>query len=203
MSYDSVFGTLKAMLNFQPDYIFDTFVVTPNNEMAFSAANAIVDEMGTRFNPFFLYGAFGSGKTHLLHAIGNAAIKKRTGLRILLVSGRDFAADIATGLKRHKLPIGLKKPMTTFYQHYQNYDLLMIDGLEAIAYDDVAQNVALRLFDAVQKHNGQIIATTRVPTHRFPVMESYFREAYTTELIGEILAPEALVKNRHLLWRAE
>ena len=47
---------------------------------------------------------------------------------------------------------------------------------------------------------GQIIATTRIPTHRFPVMESYFREAYTTELIGEILAPEALVKNRHLLW---
>jgi len=123
-------------------------------------------------------------------------------MRILLVSGKDFAADIATGLKRHKLIHGLKRHMLTkFYQQYQNYDLLMIDGLEAIAYDDIAQNVALRLFDAVQKHNGQIIATTRVPTHRFPVMESYFREAYTTELIGEILAPEALVKNRHLLWR--
>ena len=189
------------MLNFQSDYIFETFVVTPNNEMAFSAANAIVDEMGTRFNPFFLYGAFGSGKTHLLHAIGNAAIKKRTGIRILLVSGRDFAADIATGLKRHRLANGLKKPLTTFYQKYQNYDLLMIDGFESLAYDDVAQNVALRLFDAVKKLNGQIIATTRVPTHRYPVMESYFRESYTTELIGEILAPEALVKNRHLLWQ--
>ena len=158
------------MLYFEPDYIFETFVVTPNNEMAFSAANAIVDEMGTRFNPFFLYGAFGSGKTHLLHAIGNAAIKKRTGLRIMIVSGRDFAADIATGLKRHKLAIGLKKPMTTFYQHYQNYDLLMIDGLEYIAYDDVAQNVALRLFDAVQKHNGQIIATTNSTMPAFVAM---------------------------------
>lgn len=91
-------------------------------------------------------------------------------------------------------------PLTNFYQHYQNYDLLMIDGFEALAYDDIAQNVALHLFDALLKHNGQVIATTRVPTHRFPVMESYFRDAYTTELIGEILAPEIMVKNRHLLW---
>jgi chromosomal replication initiator protein len=160
--------------------------------MAFSAANVIVDQMGTRYNPFFLYGAFGSGKTHLLHAIGNAAITKRTGMRIMLVSGKDFAADIASGLKKHKL--------TKFYQHYQDYDLLMIDGFEAIAYDDIAQNVALRLFDAVQKHCGQVIATTQIPTHRFPVMESYFREAYVSGLIAEILAPEALIKNRHLLW---
>src|SRR5665213_2213514 len=135
-----------AMLNFESDYIFDTFLVTPNNEMAFSAANAIVEEMGTRYNPFFLYGNFCSGKTHLLHAIGNAAVKKRTGMRILSVKGRDFAADISLALKKHKL--------TNFYQHYQNNDLLLIDGFEAIAYDDIAQNVALRLFDAVLKHDG-------------------------------------------------
>jgi hypothetical protein len=78
--------------------------------------------------------------------------------------------------------------MTTFYQHYQDYDLLMIDGLEAIAYDDVAQNVALRLFDAVQKHNGQIIATTRVPTHRFPVMESLPVFSHSLIRQGDVVA---------------
>jgi chromosomal replication initiator protein len=181
------------MLDFQSDYTFDRFLVTPNNEMAFDAANAIVEEMGTRYNPFFLYGGFGSGKTHLLHAIGNAAQKKQTGMRIALLKGKDLLAEISFGLKKHKL--------TNFYQRYQNYDLLLIDNFEALVWDDVAQNVALRLFDALWKQHKQIIVMTGMPTHRFPIIEGYFWDSYDTGLIAEIFAPEILVKNREILWR--
>lgn len=181
------------MPNFEPDYIFDTFLVTPNNELAFTAANAIVHEIGTRYNPFFLYGAFSSGKTHLLHAIGNAVQEQQPATRILFVKGKDFAADIAFALRKRKL--------TNFYHKYQDCDFLMIKGFDALVDNDIAQNVAIRLFDALYRQKKQIIATTGLPTHLFPVMEAYLRDSYDTGLIADVLAPEELVKNRYLMLR--
>ena len=77
----------------------------------------------------------------------------------------------------------------------------MIKGFDALVDNDIAQNVAIRLFDALYNQKKQIIATTGLPTHFFPVMETYIRDSYTTGLVADILAPEELIKNRFLMLR--
>jgi chromosomal replication initiator protein len=95
MLHEGRHAKLPPMPLFEPDYTFKHFVVTPNNELAFAAAAAIAKDPGSRYNPFFLYGDFGSGKTHLLHAVGNAIREEGTpGMRIMYVTGKDFAADM-------------------------------------------------------------------------------------------------------------
>jgi chromosomal replication initiator protein len=182
---------------FTPAYTFSSFIVAPYNEMAFEAAQAIVEEIGTRYNPFFLSGGFWSGKTHLLHAIGNAVQSKNgnyTSSRVFYVDGKVFAEDIALALKKRKL--------TALYKYYSPAlcDILMIDGFQALEYDDIAQNVAMRIVNALQKETKQVVITSTRPVHRFPVVEEYFRSEFATGLISEILAPEAFVKHRDMLW---
>jgi chromosomal replication initiator protein len=181
---------------FEPDYTFKHFVVTPNNELAFAAAAAIAKDPGSRYNPFFLYGDFGSGKTHLLHAVANAIREEGTpGMRIMYVTGKDFAADMPRTRN-------VRRPANyyPFYRPYGACDFLMIDGFEALGDDDVAQNAAIRLFDMLFKEKKQIMITSALPAHHFPVILEYFRNSYDTGLVGDIRAPESLVKHRELLW---
>lgn len=175
-----------------PDYTFQTFLVTPYNEMARDASKAIAEDPGVRYNPFFLSGPFGSGKTHLLHAIGNAIEQDKNYLRVTLVRGRDLAADIARAVKKHKL--------TNFYHAYGACELLLIDGFEAVRGDDHAQNVAIRLIDDLVRRKRQVVIASALPFREFPVIERYFLTSYDRGLVAEVLAPEALVKHRELLW---
>ena len=176
---------------FEPDYTFDSFVVTPHNEMAFNAAQAIAREPGARYNPFFLYGDTVSGKTHLLHAIGNAASKEKDYLGTLYVSGKQFYSDIVYALKKHKL--------TLFYRNYQKSALLMIDDFDVFEHKDVEQNAAIRLFDAMWKSKKQVIVTSRLPSRRFPIMEEYFYSSYDTGLICNVIPPDGLMANKALI----
>lgn len=175
---------------FEHDYTFDSFITTPHNEMAFNAAQMIAREPGTRYNPFFLYGDTVSGKTHLLHAIGNAASKEKSYLGTIYVSGKQLYSDISYAIKKHKL--------TLFYLNYQKCGLLMIDDFDIFANKDIEQNAAIRLFDAMWKSKKQVIVTSRLPSRHFPVIEEYFR-SYDTGLICDVTAPEGLMANKALL----
>jgi chromosomal replication initiator protein len=212
---------------FEADYTFDSFVATPNNELAFEAAQAIVREVGTRFNPFFFHGKSGSGKTHLLHAIGNAIQEQvqepphpaatKPWFLIRLFGVGDDNIDVSEPQPSRPtmksifiegadfvsdVSYALKKHrLTRFYQHYQNCDFLMIDGFEAFADKDIEQNAVIRLFDAMWKQKKQIIVASGLPSYRFPVIEEYFRTSYDTGLICDISSPEVLVANRAFLWR--
>jgi len=182
-------------MSFEPHYTFDTFVITPYNEAAFNAAQGVVKELGTRYTPLFICGSSFSGKTHLLHAIANA-IMEQGDASILSVKGKQFASDIAFALKKNKL----KHKLTDFYHNYQKCDILLIDGFDALVGDDVAQNVTMRLFDAMDKKRQQVIVTAGMESHRFPLIEEYLRFS-SAGMITDILAPEGLVKNRHLMLR--
>ena len=182
---------------FNPAYTFSSFIVAPYNEMAFEAAQVIAREQGSRYSPFFLSGGFWSGKTHLLHAIGNVLQSKdggRRSSRIFYVDGKVFAQDIATALKKRKL--------TALYKYYgpAACDVLMIDGFQALEYDDVTQNVAMRIVNALQKEAKQVVIASTRPVHRFAVVEEYFRSEFATGLIAEVFLPEAFVKHRDVMW---
>ncbi len=183
----------EVMTNrFEPDYTFENFITTPYNEMAFGAAQAIVREIGTRYNPFFFCGEIDSGKTHLLHAIGNAINKERDDINLHYTSGTKFAADVVYAIKKHKV--------TNFYLEYLKCDFLIIDGFDALLDKDVEQNTVIRLFDEMWKRKKQIVVASRLSSRHFPVIEQYFKTSYDTGLMCDILAPEGLAANRALLW---
>jgi len=177
--------------NFEADYTFESFVTTPHNELAFEAAKAAVEEPGTKYNPFFFYGGLGSGKTHLLHAIGNAMHKEHKDGKLLCVRGERFSSDVIYALKEHCL--------TRFYQRYQDCDFLMIDDFGGLDGEDAAQSAAVRLFDALWRKKKQVVIASELSFGSFPVIEAYFRLSCDTGLVCDILAPEGLVKNGALL----
>lgn len=190
------------MPKFEHDFTFESFVVTPYNELAFSAAKAIAEHPGTRFNPFFYHGEFLSGKTHLLHATGNALIERRPHIRILRVSGARLKHDISYALKNRKLS-GIKYALehnrgrlANFNRLYRDCDVLMIDGFDELAECDLEQNVFIRLCTAMVTDRKQVMLAARLPYERFPVIAEYFRSSYTTGLVCEIFAPEELAANK-------
>jgi len=177
-----------------PKYTLASFVVGPSNELAFAAASAIVEEIGKKYNPFFIYGGVGLGKTHLIQAIGNEIIHKHEGrVRPKYVPSEQYTRDIVWGIRNDRIESIKKK--------YRDVDVLIIDDIQFIGGKDKTEEEFFHTFNALYENNKQIIISSDRPPQSIPTLEERLRSRFEGGLIADIAYPEfetrvAIIKSK-------
>ncbi len=168
--------------NLNPRYTLASFVVGPSNELAFSAANAIVDKIG-KYNPFFVYGGVGLGKTHLIQGIGNAIVEKyEKKLKPKYVSSEQFTRDIVWGLRNDHIESVKKK--------YRDVDVLIIDDIQFIGGKEKTEEEFFHTFNALYENNKQIIIAADRPPQAIPTLEERLRSRFEGGFVTDVAYPE-------------
>lgn len=168
--------------NLNERYRFESFVDGPTNQFAMSAARAVADHPGTRYNPLFIFGGVGLGKTHLLHAIGHAVREKNPRARVRYVTSEQFVNDLIQAIRSDK--------MQGFRQRYRDRcDVLLIDDIQFIAGKDRTQEEFFHLFNTLHSSAKQIVMTCDQLPQSIPDMEDRLRSRLTWGLTADIKPP--------------
>lgn len=176
------------------DYTFETFAVSSTNEMAHAAAQAVSNQPGTAYNPLFIYGGVGVGKTHLMHAVGNNILKKQPDSRVLYCTGEDFTNEIVHAIQT-------KKSMF-FKEKYRTVDILLIDDVQFIAGKNTVQEEFFHTFNSITKRSGQIILTSDRPPAEISLLEDRLRSRFEAGLMVDIQQPSFELRTAILLIKA-
>lgn len=168
----------KIRVNFN----FENFAVSGSNQMAHAAALAVSESLGSAYNPLFIYGGVGVGKTHLMGAVGNSSLQKKSNLKVLLCTGESFTNDIIEGIRN--------KTTQSFREKYRKLDLLLIDDIQFIAGKDTAQEEFFHTFNAVTSAGGQIILTSDRPPSEISKLEERLRSRFEAGLIVDVAPPD-------------
>lgn len=166
----------------RPHFTFKNFAVSASNQMAFAAAQAVAENPGVSYNPLFLWGGVGVGKTHLMHAVAHSLIMKDASAKMLAVTGEEFTNDIVEGIRN--------KTTQRFRDKYRKLSVLMIDDIQFIAGKDAVQDEFFHTFNAVVSSGGQIILTSDKPPSDIPKLEERLRSRFEAGLIVDIGAPD-------------
>ncbi len=163
-------------------YTFGSFVVGKGSELAFAAAQAVVNKPGEAYNPLFIYGGVGLGKTHLLQAIGNELLNRNPNTTIMYVSAERFSNDFITSIKD-----GTAKE---FQNRYRNIDLLLIDDIQFIAGKDRSQESFFHTFNELHQANKQVILTSDRPPKAIPALEDRLKSRFEWGMIVDVAPPD-------------
>lgn len=180
--------------NLNPRYTLDSFIVGSSNELAYAAALAIVQEVGTKYNPFFVYGGVGLGKTHLIQAIGNQIKTQYKGkYRPRYVSSEKFTSDVVWGIRNKRMEDMKKK--------YRDCDVLIIDDIQFIGGKEKTEEEFFHTFNTLYEGNKQIIISSDRPPQSIPTLEERLRSRFDGGLTADISYPDyemrvAIIKNR-------
>ena len=177
-------------------YTFERFVVGSTNRFAFTAAEKVADEPGGAYNPLFIYGQSGLGKTHLLHAISNRVRKNYPGYRIMYVQSEDFVNEFINNVRRGK-------DMQEFRDKYRQVDLFLMDDVQFIAGKDSSEEELFHTFNTLYEQRKQIVFTSDRPPHEMLRLEQRLRTRFEQGLPADIQPPDyetrvALLKNKSL-----
>jgi chromosomal replication initiator protein len=176
------------------DYTFDTFAVSTTNEMAHAAAQAVSNQPGTAYNPLFIYGGVGVGKTHLMHAVGNNILKNNPEAKILYCTGEDFTNEIVSSIQT-------KKTMQ-FKEKFRTVDVLLIDDVQFIAGKNTVQEEFFHTFNTITKRAGQVILTSDRPPQEIGLLEDRLRSRFEAGLMVDIQQPSFELRTAILLIKA-
>ena len=177
---DSELETNRATLN--PKYTFETFVVGNNNRFAHAAALAVGNEPGKSYNPLFLYGGVGLGKTHLMHAIGNRILENDKNSNVLYVTSEKFTNQLINSIKDNKTEM--------FRNIYRNIDVLLIDDIQFIAGKDRVQEEFFHTFNTLKEDGKQIIISSDKPPRDIQFLEDRLKSRFEWGLLADISCPD-------------
>ncbi len=181
--------------NINAKYTFDSFVSGPSNQFAHAAAMAVANNPATTYNPLFIYGGVGLGKTHIVHAIGNEIIKQNKDLKIGYYSSEKFTNELINSLRHAK--------MDEFRNKFRSIDVLIIDDIQFIAGKKSTQEEFFHTFNALYESHKQIVVTSDKFPKEMPDLEERLRSRFEWGLIADIQAPDTETKQAILKMKAD
>jgi len=168
--------------NLNPKYTFDTFIVGSFNELAYAASQAVIKNPGISYNPLFIYGGTGLGKTHLLQSIGNHFKKIDKSKKIHYLSAEKFTIECVDAIRNNKAHI--------FKEKYRRYDLLIMDDIQFLSGKEKTQEEVFHLFNTLYDNNKQIIFSSDKAPKQIPGIEERLKSRFEGGMIADISAPE-------------
>lgn len=174
-------GTPLPTGNLNPRYTFSNFIVGSSNDLAYTACQAVAQYPGIKYNPLFLYGGVGLGKTHLAQAVGNEIIKNQPDMRVLYISSETFVKEFMDSIRFKK---------KGFSDKYRNVDVLIIDDMQFIAGKEKTQEEFFHTFNVLHQNNKQIIITSDKPPRSIPTLTERLRSRFEMGMPIDIQMPD-------------
>ena len=165
-----------------PRYVFDSFVIGPFNELAYAAAQAVLKKPGIMYNPLFIYGSTGYGKTHLIQALGNGLKKQNPGKKVQYVSSEKFSTDYVTSLGNNRV--------NEFKEKYRKYDIIIMEDIQFLVGKDKTQEELFHLYNSLYENNKQIIFSSDKHPNYINGLEDRLKSRFGSGMIVEITMPE-------------
>ena len=174
--------TANPITNLNPRYTFDTFIVGSFNELAHAAAQSVIKNPGMTYNPLFIYGGVGLGKTHLIQAIGNELLKERVSYNIRYVPAERYMGEIVDALRN--------QGMSRLKEKYRDVDLLILDDIQFIARTEKMQEEFFHTFNTLYEKNKQIIISSDRPPQAIATLEERLRSRFEGGMIADVGLPD-------------
>ena len=193
-----VTSELAERSNLNPSYTFDTFVVGSNNRFAQSASLAVAESPGEAYNPLYIYGGPGLGKTHLMHSIGNFILEQNPDLRVLYVTSEEFTNEVIESIRT-----GNATAMTKLREKYRTVDVLMIDDIQFIIGKESTQEEFFHTFNVLHAAGKQIILTSDKPPKEMETLEERIQSRFEWGLMADIGVPDYETRMAILRKKAE